>query len=118
MVRGLPNSRLKDSFDIYILSTLFAFDLETVSRAVRDTFSRRRTMIPGGLPDGLTQAFVNESGKRMPWRSFLNRSGAHDIPEDLAEIVASIAPFVRPIIEQAREDGASVSHWPPGGPWR
>lgn len=48
---GLANSRLKDYYDIWILSRNHAFDGERLSRAIAATFERRRTAIPQELPD-------------------------------------------------------------------
>jgi len=117
-VRGLLNSRLKDYFDIYILSAREPFELQVLSRAVRDTFERRGTPIPSGLPEGLLRVFVDEPGRMLQWRSFLENSGVVDVSEDLGEVVASIAEFLEPVIAEAQDGGGSSEHWPPGGPWK
>lgn len=117
VVRGLINSRLKDYFDIYILSVHEAFESGVLSSAIRDTFERRGTPIPRELPEGLTQAFVDDPGRMLQWRSFLEKSGVVDVSEDLADVVATIAEFLEPVIAEARGGGSPGSHWPPGGPW-
>lgn len=117
-VRGLINSRLKDYFDIFVLSLHKAFELPILSAAVRDTFERRGTSISAKLPVGLTQAFVNEPGKLLQWRSFLNKAGVSDIPEDLGQIVNSIATFLESVLNEARDEEEQTAYWPPGGPWQ
>jgi hypothetical protein len=39
-------------------------------RAIRATFARHNTPIPTALPDALTSAFANESGKQKPIHLF------------------------------------------------
>jgi hypothetical protein len=64
---------LKDYFDIYVLSMGEAFDRGVLGRAVGDTFRRRGTGLPSGVPVGLSVTFAEEPGKAAQWRSFLNR---------------------------------------------
>lgn len=118
VARGLLNSRLKDYFDIYVLSAREPFELQVLSGAVRNTFERRGTSIPPELPDGLTRAFADVPGKMLQWRGFLEKSSVVDISEDLGDVVASIAEFLGPAIVGAQGRGNPDWHWPPGGPWR
>ncbi|MDZ7670086.1 MAG: nucleotidyl transferase AbiEii/AbiGii toxin family protein [Gammaproteobacteria bacterium] len=43
---GALNSRMKDFYDIWLLSRHFDFGLATLSRAIRATFERRNTRLP------------------------------------------------------------------------
>lgn len=55
MIRlGIANSRMRDFFDIYELTTGKAFDGDTLRRAVAATFARRGTEIPTQRPLALT----------------------------------------------------------------
>lgn len=62
---GIANSRMKDFFDLWVLSEEFAFDGATLSEAIRATFSRpapsspfdrdvhpERAEPPGRIPPG------------------------------------------------------------------
>lgn len=118
VVRDLLNSRLKDYFDIYALSMNERFELLVLSRAVKDTFERRGTPLPSESPMGLTQAFVDEPGKLLQWRSFLNKVGATGVPDDLAVIVQSIAEFLVPVLNALTSAPDNVTSWSPGGPWK
>lgn len=55
---GRANSRMKDFYDIWILSRSFAFDDDRLARAIAATFARRGTVIPAEPPDALTPAFA------------------------------------------------------------
>ena len=118
VARGLINSRLKDYFDIYVLSAHESFELQTLADAIRNTFERRETRIPSELPEGLTQAYVDESGRSLQWRSFLDKAGVDGIPDDFSAIVETIAGFLEPAIGVARGERTKEMRWPPGGPWR
>jgi predicted nucleotidyltransferase component of viral defense system len=117
VARGLLNSRLKDYFNIYVLSAREPFELQVFSGAVRNTFERRGTSIPPELPDGLTRAFADAAGKMLQWRGFLEKSSVVDISEDLGDVVASIAEFLGLAIVGAQGRGNPDWHWPSGGPW-
>jgi hypothetical protein len=118
VARGLLNSRLKDYFDIYILSLNQSFDLDILTCAVRDTFERRGTSLPSDFPVGLTQAFVAEPGRHLQWRGFLDKAGVADIPNDLRDIIKQIAVFVGPALTATQTKSAPHQHWPLGGPWQ
>ena len=113
---GLANSRMKDFYDLVILSRMFEFDGALLSRAIRATFDRRKTPLPSSLPIALTQAFTADAMKNTQWKAFIRKSGAGDVA-DLTSAVAAIAIFVeRPLAAAARSD-PFAEHWPPGGPW-
>ena len=114
---GLVNSRMKDYFDIYVLSMGEAFDRGVLGRAVGDTFRRRGTGLPSGVPVGLSVTFAEEPGKAAQWRSFLNRVDAKGVPDDLGAIVKAVAAFLWPVLIAARGT-SGAGQWPPGGPWR
>jgi predicted nucleotidyltransferase component of viral defense system len=73
---GLANSRMKDFYDLKLLSELFDFDGAVLVRAIRATFSRRNTPIPSEAPAALSPQFVGDSGKAKQWLAFASKSGA------------------------------------------
>jgi len=91
---GRVNSRMKDFYDIWVLSRSFSFDDDRLARAIAATFARRKTRIPGDLPDALTSAFAADEQKRRQWSAFV-ADVAHD-PGDLASVMADIADFLMP----------------------
>lgn len=52
---GLANSRMKDFYDLIILSRMFEFQGPTLARAILATFSRRKTSVPRKLRSGSLQ---------------------------------------------------------------
>jgi hypothetical protein len=74
MVRlGILNSRLKDFFDIWLLSRQFDFKGQTLASAVKETFRNRETEIPTH-PDALMAAFAQDADKQSQWLGFRRRN--------------------------------------------
>jgi hypothetical protein len=78
---GLLNSRLKDYYDIAVLSRLYSFEGKTLSQAVRATFQHRGTAIQSE-PVGLSDVFHNDPARMIQWRAFLRRSRFQEEPLD------------------------------------
>lgn len=97
---GRANSRMKDYYDIWILSRSFDFSDDRLSRAVAATFARRNTALPDILPDGLTANFANDRQKQRQWQAFIE--GVALDPGRLDQVVSDIWTFVMPHVEQAR----------------
>jgi Nucleotidyl transferase AbiEii toxin, Type IV TA system len=63
---GRANSRMKDYYNIWILSRTHAFVGDRLARAIAATFTRRDTEIPIDPPDGLAAAFAEDPAKASP----------------------------------------------------
>lgn len=74
VVRGMLNSRMKDYYDLSLL-LLNKYEHDTVSDAIRNTFSRRSTAVPDSCPVGLTDLFASDKDKCAQWNGFLKRTG-------------------------------------------
>ncbi|MFX8685086.1 nucleotidyl transferase AbiEii/AbiGii toxin family protein, partial [Acinetobacter baumannii] len=83
------NSRLKDFFDLWLLSRQFEFDGLLLSTAVLQTFQNRQTVI-NPSPVALTAAFANDSTKQSQWRGFLRKSRLTEAPQDLNDVIGLI----------------------------
>ena len=73
---GRANSRMKDYYDVWMLTSAVEFEPERLRRAIVATFARRNTVIPAMVPDGLSDAFAADAGKQRQWEAFArNLSG-------------------------------------------
>ncbi|UIJ44871.1 nucleotidyl transferase AbiEii/AbiGii toxin family protein [Sphingomonas cannabina] len=97
---GRANSRMKDFYDIWILSKSFDFAGDRLARAIAATFARRETAVPVDLPDALTPAFANDEQKQRQWNAFVRDVSAN--PGSLEDVVNSLADFLMPHAIQAR----------------
>jgi predicted nucleotidyltransferase component of viral defense system len=76
VVLGMANSRMKDYYDVWMLTGAFEMDPERLRRATAATFARRATVIPAEVPDALSEAFATDAGKQRQWDAFArNLSG-------------------------------------------
>jgi predicted nucleotidyltransferase component of viral defense system len=97
---GLANTRLKDFYDIWVLSRTYEFKDDRLARAIRATFDRRKTEIPTERPDALSEAFANDPTKIQQWTAFI-QDVAID-PGSLNGVVETLATFLMPHAETAR----------------
>ena len=102
---GRANSRMKDFYDIWILSKSFDFDGDRLPRAIAATFARRETAIPVDLPDALTLAFANDEQKQRQWNAFIKNVSTN--PGSLQDVVVNLAGFLMPNALQARTSNGS-----------
>ncbi len=91
---GRANSRMKDLYDIWLLSRTYQFEGDALARAIAATFARRKTPVPMEPPYGLTSAFGEDAAKRQQWLSFAEGIDAK-VPS-LAEVVRELAAFLMP----------------------
>jgi predicted nucleotidyltransferase component of viral defense system len=97
---GRANSRMKDYYDIWLLSRTHPTDGERLARAFAATFERRRTELPATIPDGLSAEFGGDPDKRAQWRAFVRDLALE--PGPLDTIVADLAEFLMPHAVRAR----------------
>ena len=121
---GEINSRMKDFYDIRLLTMRGTFDGPTLAQAIRATFEHRQTALQA-TPVALTPAFAERSDKQAQWRAFIRRldggrdhDPAGEAPPILAEAVLAIAAFLSPVTSALIEGQPFEQHWLAGGPWR
>jgi nucleotidyltransferase AbiEii toxin of type IV toxin-antitoxin system len=67
---GVLNSRMKDFYDIWLLSRQFDFDGAKLAEAIRLTFERRGTALPTEI-EAFTKPFID--AKQTQWTTFWKR---------------------------------------------
>ncbi len=113
---GLANSRMKDFYDLIVLSPMFPFDGAVLVDAIRATFDNRGTPIPTTPPVALTSTFADDATKRTQWTAFVRKTGAREAG-DLPSAIAEVARFVWGPLAAAATDSPWSGTWAPGGPW-
>nr|MBN2277235.1 nucleotidyl transferase AbiEii/AbiGii toxin family protein [candidate division Zixibacteria bacterium] len=91
---GMANSRMKDFYDIYILSKTFSFDGNILVKAIKTTFERRGTQIPEDIPLALSDEFANSTDKNTQWKAFINRNSLEDIGVDFPQLIKLLREFL------------------------
>ncbi|MBM3763908.1 MAG: nucleotidyl transferase AbiEii/AbiGii toxin family protein [Acidobacteria bacterium] len=114
----MPNSRMKDFFDIWLLSREQPFQIDRLAGALKATFARRKTELPRGRPVALTGRFLRDELKVAQWREFLVRVDLPLSVGELADVGESIAKFLMPVVESIHAEETLDLYWPTKGPWR
>ncbi len=117
VVLDMANTRMKDFFDVWTLSTTRRFSGPLVAQAVGATFGRRRTPLPSSTPIALTPTFHTDATKQLQWRAYLRKSRIPDCPLDLSPVVERIASFALPAFASLVHQSEFAQDWPPRGPW-
>jgi Nucleotidyl transferase AbiEii toxin, Type IV TA system len=114
VARGIANSRLKDFYDLYLISQTFPLEPIQLAEAVRRTFERRGTALPTTPPVGLTEAFAHAWAPQ--WRTFLARERMAAVPEHLESVIVELRAFLMPLTERTlSQQRASDTHTSRGG---
>jgi len=114
---GVLNSRVKDFFDIWLLSRQFDFEGAILTQAVSNTFVTRGTVMPA-TPIALTAAFANETAKQTQWQGFVRKSRLQAAPASFVEVVEAISDFLGPVAGAIANDEIFSGTWIAPGPWR
>ena len=113
---GLLNSRMKDYYDLALLSRMYSFDGEGLADAIVATFRHRRTIIEAE-PVGLTQEYSDDPARVLQWRAFVRRSRFGDEAGDLTRLIGELRRFLLPLLSQIAAESSFRARWKPGGPW-
>ena len=99
---GVANSRLKDFYDLWVISRTFELRRAVLVEAVQRTFERRGTVLPSDTPVGLTDEFAEAWASQ--WRAFLGRDRMAAAPDAFAATVTDLRVFLMPLIVGLREE--------------
>ncbi|MBB4212183.1 putative nucleotidyltransferase component of viral defense system [Rhodothalassium salexigens DSM 2132] len=100
---GLANSRMKDFYDLWLMSETFEFDGALLLEAVRTTFERRRTALPAEPPAGLQDEFASDPDRTSMWLAFLKRAEMKSAP-DFDRVIVRLRDFLMPLGLQNTEN--------------
>ncbi len=118
VVLGTANSRMKDFYDILMLSRLLEFDGALLASAIAATFAKRGTGLPVDRPYGLSARFAEDAEKIALWRAFTTRETLLLDTPDLMTTIAEIGAFVLPLLEAASKQPMGLGRWIPGAGWQ
>lgn len=111
---GLLNSRMKDFFDILLLSRQFDFNATVLKEAIKRTFDNRNTvLIPAS--EIFTPSFIED--KHVQWAAFHKRLDQDFVSATFSEVTDSLDIFLTPIIDSILNNNESISKWIAPGPW-
>ena len=108
------NSRMKDFYDIWLLSRQFDFDGAVLFEAIRQTFSHRETDLPDEIV-AFSEDFTSE--KQAQWVAFRKRLRVDGLPLEFSEIASAVRDFLAPVVVALCSGEAFALNWIAPGPW-
>ena len=117
VVLGMANSRLKDYFDIWMLSQSFTIEADVLLEAIRQTFRKRHTKFPQQEPVALSQDFSGNESKQKQWQGFISKQRKQKTAPGLPVIIEALRVFLLPIISGINTGILCVKTWQPEQGW-
>jgi len=93
---GILNSRMKDFYDIWMLSRQYDFEGVSLAEAIRQTFAQRGTTLVQ-MKEIFSGEFIDE--KQVQWNAFRKRIGLEYLPASFADVVQQVQVFLSPAVE-------------------
>ncbi len=111
---GILNSRMKDFYDVWLISRQFDFDGASLAEAIRLTFERRKTPLTVAI-DAFGESFVE--AKQVQWTAFGKRLQHEYVPASFHEVVTAVAVFLAPLAAALSQEHPVSGSWAAPGPW-
>jgi hypothetical protein len=102
------NSRMKDFYDIWLLSTAFDFTGKRISQAIKFTFEKRNVPITEDIV-AFTDTFAVD--KQGQWQAFRRKTKAIDAPETFSDVVRQVEKFLRPVVHALALRTTEPGNW-------
>lgn len=117
--RGLLNSRVKDYYDIWMLSHSVFFAGGDLTESIAATFGRRGTGVPSSRPAVLSDDYAMRPERMTQWSAFVTRLEVSGIeaPDSLVDVVDDINVFIMPPAIAASAGQPFSLNWVPGIGW-
>jgi hypothetical protein len=114
---GGLNSRMKDFYDIWMLSRVFDFKGKTLAEAVEKTFKNRKTPIIAA-PAVFQRSFAEDEDKQIQWIGFIKKAKLIGTPGAFGEVVTAVSVFLEPVAVALSKQQSFRSMWKAPGPWK
>jgi len=115
---GMANSRMKDFYDVFILSKTFSFDGNTLVKAIKATFERRGTQIPEDIPLALSDEFANNTDKVSQWKALINRNSLDSFGYDFPQLINALRGFLLQPLQAVAAKQSFKSKWIDNEYWK
>lgn len=111
------NSRMKDFYDIWVLSQRYSFEGRMLQDGVTATCKRRKTAVRSDA-EIFSDEFAERFDKQTQWSGFLSKGPVTDAPADFSIVMKALQDFLLPLARSSEKDEVWNATWPPGGPWK
>ena len=105
---GLLNSRYKDFFDIYSISSKYDLDGQQLLEAVKETFDHRKSIFTDIV--AFSDEYANDIELQSRWKSFIKKKQvATDI--EFIKVINECKALLLPIVEHINLDASFNKTW-------
>lgn len=99
---GIANSRMKDFYDIWRITSIMQLDGAVLLQAVKATFAQRDTKIGGDMPLVFSEEFKSDKNKQSQWQAFLNKSDLN--AGAFVQVMNELLAFIQPVYDTAADN--------------
>lgn len=111
------NSRMKDYYDIWLISETFEFESSSLQKAIETTFKKRDIEISTERPLSLSIEFTRANQTR--WTNFLNKMELqNDQVANFQTVIEKIWIFLEHPTRASSNTAKSTSKWIPHKGWK
>ena len=111
------NSRMKDYYDLWLLTQTFEFECHSLQKAIETTFGKRDTKLPVKRPVSLSTDFASINQAR--WNTFLKKLKLENSEnEPLTDIIDQIWKFLKEPLQTSVNKSKSNRRWIPNKGWK
>lgn len=115
VVLGIANSRMKDFYDLWMMSKQFEFEGDILTKAIAATFERRNTALGDEIPLALTEEFTRDDAISLRWKNFIYKlRGSKDVPP-FEQIISELKVFLLTPLEAAKAGTVLNKKWQSNG---
>ena len=115
---GILNSRMKDFYDVWLMTRQFNFEGERLMAAIKATFENRKTPLPSGKPLFAAGIYADESVQATMWKTFLKKNPINSAPASFRAVVYAVEEFLSKPVAAITSGKELTSSWDAPGPWR
>lgn len=115
---GLLNSRMKDFYDLWLMTRRFYFSEKNLIGAFKKTFNHRKTALPQDGPLFAEEIYDEASDRQMLWKAFLNKGQIKKAPQKLGTTARIIERFLTKPLKAMSQGAIFDEEWKAPGPWK
>ncbi|MFW5804000.1 MAG: nucleotidyl transferase AbiEii/AbiGii toxin family protein [bacterium] len=98
---AMINSRMKDFYDIYSLSFSQIFKSNSLKKAIKSTFLRRKTIFPDNAIIFRSE-FHHDKEKQIQWNAFIRKTRLIEVDKNFNQVMDRITIFLKPIVNSIK----------------
>lgn len=111
---SLLTSRMKDFYDLYIITKAFSLNFRDLQNAIQQTFHRRNTTLPIEIPIVFSEQVYQDETKQKQWKAFTRKLRNEHSNLSLEEVIKQISRFSAPFWSQ---NDPKPQTWNPDTGW-